>query len=82
MGRSCEWMSYRQFVLEIVTEENHDKYKRGWKCVIKSITNVAKKCIVLNHRMKTTKCIRRDEDALYWSRIYFSTKFVMENITE
>jgi hypothetical protein len=29
MGRRYERMPYTQFVLETVTEENHDKHKRG-----------------------------------------------------
>lgn len=69
MAKKYEWMPYRQFVLEIVTEENHDKHKKGRKCVIKRITYVSAKFIVLSHRIKTTNWIRRDEDAFYWKGI-------------
>jgi hypothetical protein len=60
-------MPYRQRVLETVKKENHDKPKRGWKCVIKCINNVAIKYIFISHRIKTRKCNRRDVVALYWS---------------
>jgi hypothetical protein len=46
MGRRYKWMPYRQFVLNIVKEETHDKHKMGLKCVIKIITNIAMNLIL------------------------------------